>query len=194
MDKSDFENFFKETKGKYVFALEKTLENQILNIFNLFQDMLNSLKNNGVVYICGNGGSFSDAQHIAGELVVKFKKERLPFRVIALGSNPNIVTAISNDFNYEYIFSRELLAYGNKKNNDTLICLSTSGSSKNIKKVLDTARELNINSWLITGQKRAKTTDKADKYIFINSKDTALIQEITMHVMHQICDQIEESI
>ncbi len=193
MDKSKFESFFRENKEKYSCALEKTLESQILQIFNLFQDMLNCLKKNGVIYICGNGGSFSDAQHISGELVVKFKKERVPFKSIALGSNPNVVTATSNDFNYDYVFSRELLAYGNSNNDDILICLSTSGNSQNIKKVLDTARELNINSWLITGQKRSNTTDKAEKYLYINSEDTALIQEITMHIMHQICYQLEES-
>jgi len=156
--------------------------------------MFKCLKNNGVIYLCGNGGSFSDAQHIVGELVVRFKKERFPFRSIALGSNPNILTATSNDFNYELIFSRELLAYGNSNNDDILICLSTSGNSDNISKVLETAKELHLNTWLITGLKRSNTTDKADKYIYINSEETALIQEITMNIMHQICDKLEENI
>lgn len=172
-------------------SLESTLSKQLENIFDLESEMLSTIENKNRIFFCGNGGSFADAQHIVGELVVRFKEDRIPFDAFCLGTNSTITTAVSNDFSFVNIFSRELEAL--YRSGDLLICLSTSGKSSNILDVLNKARTFNLNSWLITGNSTT-STQLAKKFIYIDSQNTPIIQEITMHLMHFICGRIEKKI
>lgn len=173
-------------------ALLKSYNTQNQNIYNLYVDFIKKIRSGNNIFFCGNGGSFADAQHIVGELVVRFKIDRKPFSSTCLGSNSTILSAISNDFSYDYIFSRELEA--NYKENDMLICLSTSGKSKNIINVIKKSNELNIKSWLITGEKNPDVNYDASENIFIKSKNTPIIQEVTINLLHYICGKVEEDV
>lgn len=175
---------------KYQRCINSTIENQFNNIENYYKDLQEAISKDKKIFFCGNGGSFADSQHIVGELVVRIKKNRKPFDCIALGTNQTISTAISNDFSYENIFSREIEAYAKEK--DILVCLSTSGTSKNILKVLSKAKEIGLVTWLITGKKSNKKPYIAQNHIYINSDNTPLIQEIYMHINHYVCEKLEE--
>ena len=148
-----------------------------------------TLKNAGIIFFAGNGGSFSDSQHIAAEFIGKLNKDRNPLASIALGTNSSSTTAIANDYGYDQIFSRELDALGSSK--DLLIVLSTSGESKNILNLLSKAKEKKIKSALLTGSSISSSAAKLSDLV-INSpkvaKDTASIQQIHITIGHYICE------
>lgn len=187
---SDFQNGLLFAANELSSALLESYSSQNNKVYELYCDFIKKIESNNNIFFCGNGGSFADAQHIVGELVVRFKYDRKPFSSNCLGSNPTILSAIANDYSYEDIFSRELEA--NCKKNDLLICLSTSGKSKNILNVIDKSNELDVKSWLITGERRAGLTYNATQTIFINSKNTPIIQEVTINFLHYICAKVEE--
>ncbi len=147
------------------------------------------LQKKGIIFLAGNGGSFSDSQHISAEFIGKLNKDRIPLPSIALGTNSSSITAIANDYGYEQIFSRELEALGSSK--DLLIVLSTSGESENILKVLEKAKEKNMKSALLTGSSSNSSAALLSD-IVINapkmSKDTASIQQIHIAIGHFICE------
>lgn len=150
----------------------------------------NSIKNGGKLLVCGNGGSFSQAQHFAGELVGRYKKERRGLPAIALGSNLAALTAIANDYNYESVFSREVEAYG--KPGDVLVALSTSGNSKNILEAVKKAKEMGMETVGLTGAGGALSS--AVNYIFnIEEKETSRIQEAHLKIIHDLSEKIESN-
>lgn len=158
-------------------------------IDTLGKSVSDTLQNGGIIFLAGNGGSFSDSQHIAAEFIGKLNKDRNPLASIALGTNLSSITAIGNDYGYDQIFSRELDALGSAK--DLLIVLSTSGESKNILKLLNKAKEKKIKSALLTGNNICSSAAKLSD-IVINSpkiaKDTASIQQIHIAIGHYICE------
>ena len=105
----------------------------------LLNSLINTIKNNNTIFICGNGGSFADAQHLVTELVVRFNHNRKALKALALGSNQSNITAIGNDMCFENIFLRELEAFHEK--GDTVLMLSTSGNSKNLIQVAEYLKE-----------------------------------------------------
>ena len=111
---------------------------------------IKTLKNGGRILVCGNGGSAADAQHIAAELSGRFKKERIALAGIALTTDTSALTAIGNDYGYEYVFSRQLEAIGRK--GDILIAISTSGNSKNVLNSMKSAKKLGIKTITLTGK------------------------------------------
>jgi D-sedoheptulose 7-phosphate isomerase len=152
---------------------------------------LNALKRGGKILLCGNGGSAADAQHIAAELSGRFKKERKALAGISLSTDTSALTAISNDYGYEYVFSRQIEAIG--KRGDALIVISTSGESKNLLKAIESAREAEINTIALLGKGGGVMRGESDIDIIIPSQNTPRIQE--MHIMagHMICNVIESS-
>lgn len=151
-----------------------------------------TIKKNGKIIFCGNGGSASDSLHLAAELVGRFKKKRKAISSISLNSEISTITAIANDFGYEKIFERQLESIGNK--DDVLIAISTSGTSKNIIKVLNKAKKMKIRSILITSEK-FKTNKNVAKVIFkAPTADVARAQEIHIFMGHLICETLENLI
>jgi D-sedoheptulose 7-phosphate isomerase len=149
-----------------------------------------SLQSGGCLFWAGNGGSMADAIHMSAELVGRFTRERQALSSIALGANPSILSAVSNDYGYETALAREL--QGLAKNGDVLIAISTSGKSKNILAAVKSAKELGVHVIALTGKNGADLGALADALINVNSIETARIQECHLLIEHIICDSIEE--
>jgi D-sedoheptulose 7-phosphate isomerase len=149
------------------------------------------LKRGHKVMFCGNGGSASQAQHLAAELVCKFRTERKALRAISLTTDTSILTAQSNDYSFETVFSRQVEAHGRK--GDVLVGLSTSGSSPNMIEAFKAARKIGITTIALTGNnKGCKLAKIADEALLVDSSDTARIQEAHLVAGHIICELVEK--
>lgn len=157
----------------------------------LAENCINTLKNGGRIFFCGNGGSFADAQHLAAELVsrLRFNRDALP--AIALGTNSSNLTAIGNDYGYEQVFSRELKALG--RPGDLLITISTSGNSPNVLMAAETAKNMNITSYAWTGHSGGKLASVCN-CLKVPSTQTDKIQEVHIMMGHIVCHLIEKNI
>ena len=144
------------------------------------------------VYICGNGGSAADAQHIAGELVGRFKRERKGLPAIALSTDTSVITSIANDYSYKDIFVRQVEALVNK--GDILWAISTSGNSQNVVAAAESARQKGAKILAFTGQTGSKLEKLADLCLCSESDSTAQSQQIHQIAYHIICDLVEQSI
>jgi D-sedoheptulose 7-phosphate isomerase len=141
------------------------------------------------VLVCGNGGSAADAQHIAGELVGRFLKERPGLKVICLSSNAAVLTAWANDYDYATVFSRQVEAYGEA--GGVLLGISTSGNSANVVKAFETARQKGMTNIALTGQGGGKLAALADILLDAPSKHTPLIQQAHLCIYHYLCEKVE---
>lgn len=149
-------------------------------------------KNDGKVLFCGNGGSAADAQHLAAEFSGRFYHDREPLFSEALHVNTSYLTAVGNDYGYEYIFSRLIKAKG--REGDILFGLSTSGNSENIVKAFEQAKKQGVLCIGMTGESGGKMKDLSDILINVPSSDTPRIQECHITVGHIICELVEKSI
>lgn len=147
------------------------------------------LDQSGKLLICGNGGSASDAQHIAAEFVGRFLKERKGLPAIALNTDTSAMTAISNDYGYENIFSRQIESLANEK--DILIAISTSGNSKNIINAIKTSNQLGCITVGLLGKDGGVAKSLAGHSIIVPSNVTAHIQEMHITIGHIICSYID---
>jgi D-sedoheptulose 7-phosphate isomerase len=150
----------------------------------------NTLKNGGKVLICGNGGSAADAQHIAAELSGRFKKERIALAGIALTTDTSALTAIGNDYGYEFVFSRQTEALANE--GDLLIGISTSGNSLNVIKAIDSAKKIGCKVITLTGKTGGEMKNSGNINLVMPSNDTPRIQEMHIMVGHMICAIVDE--
>ncbi len=139
---------------------------------------------------CGNGGSAADAQHMAAELMGRYKEERAALPSIALTVDTSALTAISNDYGFDHVFSRQLQGIGHA--GDLLIAISTSGNSGNITTVLECAKSMGITTIGLTGAGGGKMKDMCDIWIGVPSNDTNHIQEMHLAVEHYICGAVEQ--
>jgi len=147
-------------------------------------------KNGGKVMLCGNGGSASQAQHLAAELVCKFRRNRAPLCALALTTDTSILTAQANDVSFETVFERQVEAHGRKE--DILVALSTSGNSPNVVRALKAAKRKSIRTIAFTGKdRRCKVANAADEILFVECDDAPRIQEAHLVVGHIICDLVE---
>lgn len=151
--------------------------------------LINSLRNGGTIFWCGNGGSASDAQHLAAELIGRFRLNRRPLRSIALNTDTSIMTATANDFGYENVFSRQISALG--REGDVLIGISTSGKSPSILKALGEARLMKISTVLFTGPFETTPTLDCDFYLRVPNEQTSHIQEAHIATGQLICGIVE---
>lgn len=157
------------------------------------QLIVEALKNKGAIYLCGNGGSAADAQHIATEFVSRFYKERQALNAEALTTNTSSLTAIANDYDYERVFVRQLEAKA--KEGDVLIGISTSGSSGNVVKALEYAYNNGIGTIMLTGNRiDDKIVDRIDCSIRVPSDDTPRIQEGHIFVGHVLAEYAEDNV
>ena len=144
------------------------------------------------VLLCGNGGSAADALHISGELVGRFLTERKALNVICLNANVSVLTAWSNDYEYESVFARQVEAHG--RENGVLWGISTSGNSENVIQAFQMAKQQKMNTIALTGQGGGKLAGIADLLIEVPSHSTPRIQELHMPIYHYLCERVEHSI
>ena len=154
--------------------------------------IIQAFKDGNKLLLCGNGGSASDAQHIAAELSGRFIKERKPLYAEALHVNSSYMTAVSNDYGFESTYSRMLEAIGKK--GDVLIALSTSGNSENVINAVKMANSLGMLSIGMSGAMGGKIKDLCQHNIIIPSSNTARVQEAHILVGHIFCQIIEEQL
>lgn len=152
----------------------------------------NSIQGGGKILFCGNGGSASDAQHLATELVARYKKTRKAINALALSSNTALLTAISNDNGFEKLFERQIEAYAQE--NDVLIAISTSGNSENIINAVKKAKSLGLKTIGLTGQNGGMLKLSTDYIIQVPSDITNNVQEMHIAIGHIICDLIEQKL
>jgi len=153
--------------------------------------LIKCVRSGGCVYICGNGGSAADAQHIAGELVGRFKMERKAIAAVALTTDTSIITSIGNDYSYDAIFTRQVEALVCKK--DLLWAFSTSGTSKNVVAAAKLAKEIGAKVLAFTGKCDTTLEEIADVCLAIDAPDTASAQQIHQLAYHIICDIVEQN-
>ena len=185
---------FSTNSKKVIGALNKTLKN------NLFQQQVNTIAKkikeinleNKITLIFGNGGSAADSQHFASELVGRYERNRDGFSAISLTTDSSALTAISNDYGFENVFSRQIDSIGNK--GDLLIVLSTSGNSKNVIKSLEEAKKKKIITIGFTGKANGNMKPCCDYLINIPSDDTPRIQECHLMLGHAICELVEKEL
>ncbi len=157
---------------------------------NAAVEITQCLSEKGTVFACGNGGSASQAEHFAGELMGRFNMDRRALPVFALSQNSAVLTAIANDISYANVFSRQLEGLG--KSGDCLVALSTSGGSENIINACVTARNKGMRIISLTGMKDSPVARASDVAIEIPGSDSAEIQEIHIIILHIICRVVEE--
>ena len=143
----------------------------------------------GRVISFGNGGSAADAQHITGELVGRFKRERRPLAAIALSVDPSVVTCIANDYSFEDVFARQVEAHA--RAGDVAIGYTTSGRSENVVRALRAAHDAGARTILFAGGDGLPAADHADVALVVPSTSTARVQEMHLLLMHVIVDQVD---
>jgi D-sedoheptulose 7-phosphate isomerase len=154
--------------------------------------LIETLRQGGKILLCGNGGSAADCQHIAAELVVQYQKKRKALAAIALTTDSSILTAHTNDFGFETVYSRQIEAIANE--NDCLIAISTSGQSKNILTAVEAARLKGMAVVGLTGCKGGELSARVTHAVVVPSEVTARIQEAHILIGHWWCGAIEEAL
>lgn len=154
--------------------------------------LIKKIKHNKNIFLIGNGGSAAQSQHLSAELLVKYKKVRKPISALSLSTDTSTITACANDFEFKFIFSRQLEALG--KRGDVLIAFSTSGKSKNIIEAIKIAKKKKIFTLLFTGNNKFIHNSKDLYSINFPSAETARIQEIHMFYIHLICAVLDKEI
>jgi len=151
--------------------------------------MAETLHRGGQILWCGNGGSAADSQHLAAEIVGRFRRERRGLPSIALTTDTSILTSVANDYGYEAVFSRQVEALG--RPGDMLVGISTSGNSHNVIAALETARAQGLTTVAFTGAGGGRMGALADHLFAVDSLDTARIQEAQILAGHMLCDWLE---
>lgn len=154
--------------------------------------MVQSLKRDGKILACGNGGSAADCQHFSAELLNRFEMERPSLAAIALTTDTSTITAIANDYDYDQIFSKQVRGLG--RANDVLVAISTSGNSRNVVAAIEAAHECEMTVVALTGRnggKMAEILGQNDIHICVPANSTARIQEVHLLSLHCICDAID---
>ena len=172
--------------------IKNSLKKEVKSISKVINLIYSTIKNGKKVFICGNGGSAADAQHLSAEFLVRLRPgiNRKPYPLISLALDTSTLTACGNDYNFKYIFSRNLDALGDEK--DTLICISTSGNSPNILEVLKKSKRKKINSISLLGFNGGKAKKISDFSIIVKNRNVARIQECHIFLGHFILQKVEE--
>lgn len=184
------QSIIKKKFNEHILTTEETNLNVSEEIIIAANLCISALKNNGKIILFGNGGSAADSQHIAAELVGRFKKERKGLAAIALTTDSSALTCIGNDYGYEKVFVRQVEALANK--DDVVIGISTGGTSKNVVEGLETAKEIGCSIVGLSGKNGGAFNNICHVNIVIPSKETARIQEMHILIGHIICELIDE--
>ena len=193
MKKLHIKKIFESEINKHISSTDFFLKNNFEDFKKFLNFVIKTLKKGNKIILFGNGGSASDAQHIAAELVVKYKKKRKSIPAISLSTDTSALTAIGNDFSFNDIFSRQLESIG--KPGDIAIGITTSGKSKNVINALKLAKKKKITSVILTKKKypNKKQIEKVSNLILgVPADETARIQELHILVGHLMCAVIDE--
>lgn len=166
------------------------VENMIPLMDQAVVRMVHAINGGGKILLMGNGGSAADAQHLAAELICRFKAERRALPAIALTTDTSILTAVSNDYDYSHIFSRQIEALCQPQ--DVVIGISTSGNSKNVLMGMEAAKKIGACTIGLTGE-AGKLKDMVDLCFCVPSKTVARIQEAHIFIGHSICELVENA-
>lgn len=167
-------------------------EGRIKTILQASSIICKAIRNGKKLMICGNGGSAADAQHIAGEFVCRFLKDRAPMSALALTTDTSVLTSIANDYSYTHVFDRQVQAIG--KAGDVLLGISTSGKSENVLNAFIEAKKIGVQTVLLTGDTEGDQTRCVDLVIGVPSCDTPRVQEMHLLVEHIIADLVERGV
>lgn len=149
------------------------------------------LKYGQKLLICGNGGSAADAQHMAGELVNKFLRERRPYAAVALSTDTSVLTSIGNDYSFDRVFEKQVLAVGRR--GDMLLAISTSGRAANVLRAVAAARRMGLLTIGLTGGRGGELVSMVDRLLCVSVTDsTPRIQEGHQLIIHLLCERIEQ--
>ena len=171
-------------------VLETIPREELVKLVRMAKTIAEAIRDGHVVFTCGNGGSAADAQHIAGELVGRFRKKPKGSRAFALTTNSSIVTSLANDFSFEEVFSKQLES--SAQEGDVLLALSTSGSSPNVIRAVEFAGSMRMRSLAFSGKGGGDLASKADIALVVPHDDFARIQEVHMTLGHILCGLVEE--
>ena len=152
--------------------------------------LIESFRSGRRVYVCGNGGSAADAQHIAGELAGRFRRERRALACVALTTDTSVLTAVGNDYDFEQVFSRQVEALGGE--GDVLWALSTSGNSPNVLAAAEAARQRGMHVVAMTGSGGGKLAGMAEVCFRAPAERTDLIQQLHQLAYHVVCELVDE--
>jgi D-sedoheptulose 7-phosphate isomerase len=191
LDETALNNLLAKSTSEHI-LLANSVSNLLPDIAKAVAVLIEALSKGNKLLIFGNGGSASDAQHIAAELVGRFMKERAALPAIALTTDTSILTSVGNDYGYEQVFSRQVEALA--KPGDVVLGISTSGNSGNVVKALEIARTLNCYTIGLLGKDGGKIKEIADASIVIPSDSTARIQEMHILIGHMLCEAVDYSI
>lgn len=154
--------------------------------------VVESYRSGGRLLVCGNGGSAADAQHVAGELVGRFLKERSPLSCISLTTDTSVITAVGNDYGFDQVFARQVRAHGRK--GDVLLAISTSGNSPNVLRAVEEARRGGMKTIALSGRDGGALAREADICLTVPSHACPRIQEGHGAVCHILCDLVERAL
>ncbi|MEH0939278.1 D-sedoheptulose-7-phosphate isomerase [Micromonospora psammae] len=151
-----------------------------------------TLSGGGRLLVAGNGGSAAEAQHLTAELVGKLRDDREPYSAIALHAETSALTAIGNDYGYDEIFARQVRAHG--RQGDILLLMSTSGTSANLLRAVDAARETGVRCWAFTGPTPNPLAGVCDDVLAVPSPDSQVVQELHLVSLHLLCEYVDEAL
>jgi D-sedoheptulose 7-phosphate isomerase len=183
------DNLILKTINEHKKAIENFENNSISIVKGITQMIIGCLKRSGTVYLCGNGGSAADCQHIAGEFVGRFRAERNPLPAVAFSTDTSVITCIGNDYSFKDIFVRQAEALVKKE--DILWTFSTSGSSGNVIKAAEKAKEKNAKVIAFTGKADSELEKISDICLCAVNQYTSTSQEVHILAYHIICDLID---
>lgn len=173
--------------------LKKLLESDYVSkIEEISSEIISTLKNGGKILIAGNGGSASDAQHFAGEIVGRFLLERKAMGCVCLNTDTSVLTCVANDYSFDDVYARQIEGIATDK--DLFIGISTSGNSKNIINAVLKAKEMNVKTISFLGKDGGKLREISDDYLLIPYKSTARVQEHHIMSIHLICEIVEATL
>jgi D-sedoheptulose 7-phosphate isomerase len=156
------------------------------------QLVIAALREGGRVFFCGNGGSAADAQHLAAEYIVRFRRERAPLAAIALTTDTSVLTAGANDYGYETIFERQVQALG--REGDVLFLHSTSGESENLLRAADAARARGMSTVALLAKGGGRLKDRVDRALVVPTTSTAHAQELHLAMGHAVCELVDRAL
>ena len=179
---------FRNTVATHIDTVRQLLDKtQVLAA--IAEAMQTTVRGGGKILFCGNGGSAADSQHLAAEFVGRFRRERVGLASIALTTDTSILTAVGNDYGFEFVFSRQVEALA--RAGDVLVGISTSGNSPNVVAALEKAREMGLVTVAFTGTGGGKMARLADHLLAIDAAETARVQETHILAGHMLCDWID---
>jgi D-sedoheptulose 7-phosphate isomerase len=183
------EKILKEFKES-ISVKEKFIQNHLDTVIEVSKAIATAFSEGNKLILFGNGGSATDASHIAAEFVNRFKRERPGLPAIALNTDMAVITSIANDYDYSEIFSRQLKSLAVE--GDVVIAITTSGHSSNVIKAMDVAKKKKLKSIIFTGSKGEKLASKASYSFIVPSDNTPRIQETHITLGHVLCLMVEE--